>query len=430
MKRYAIGCLGCKVNTTEAEGIRQELNQKGYEEVSFREVADIYLILTCAVTNVASSKSRQKVNQAIRLNENAIIGVIGCYVQMSAEELKQNERIDILVGSSHKNKVPELIEKVIETKEKQYFVDDVRNDAKFEALSVQQFHHQTRAYLKIQDGCNQFCSYCVIPFARGKERSLPLIHVVENARKLSENHREIVLTGIHTGRYGQDVNSTLSKCIEQIIEESPKLDRLRISSIEATEIDRHLLEMMKDGRIIAKHLHIPLQSGSDAVLKRMNRPYTTEEFYNKITEIREMIPEISISTDLIVGFPQETEEEFEETVAFLKKCEFSFLHVFPFSAKDGTAAQNLNGHLSAEVKKKRVQQCVELSSKLENAYREKFLGKELDILVEKQEGKYSFGHSSEYIPVYIEGHIGNNQLVKVQCKSIRDNQIYAVEKAG
>ncbi len=380
MKQYAIACLGCKVNTTEAEGIRQALNQKGYIEVDYKETADVYLILTCAVTNVASSKSRQKINQAIRQNDKAIIGVIGCYVQMSSEEMKKNEDLDILVGSTHKNKVPELIEKVLETGEKQFFVDDVRKEAKFEALNVLKFDHQTRAYLKIQDLCNQFFSYCVIPYARGKERSLSIDEVVSNAKKLASNHQEIVLTGIHTGRYGQDEGFTLAQCIERIVSEVKLLKRLRISSIEITEIDNQLLSLIKNEDKVARHLHIPLQSGSDSVLKRMNRPYTTQQFYERIKEIRKEIPNISISTDLIVGFPQETQEEFDETVAFLEKCELSFIHVFPFSAKDGTVAQGLSGHISSEEKKRRAKVCMDLSKKFNEEYKRKFLNQKVQVL--------------------------------------------------
>ncbi|MFV0479801.1 MAG: tRNA (N(6)-L-threonylcarbamoyladenosine(37)-C(2))-methylthiotransferase MtaB [Anaerorhabdus sp.] len=428
MKQYAIACLGCKVNTTEAEGIREALNKSGYQETSFKEVADIYLILTCAVTNVASGKSRQKINQALRQNRKAIIGVIGCYVQVSADEIKENEDIDILVGSSHKDKVPELIERVLQTNEKQIVIDDVRKNAKFEALNVSHFEHKTRAYLKVQDGCNQFCSYCIIPYARGKERSLDLREVCTQAQQLSKNHQEIVLAGIHTGRYGQDQNSSLSCCIQEIMKSAPELGRLRISSIEVTEIDDFLLEMMNRTSVLAHHLHIPLQSGCDSVLKRMNRPYTTQEFYYKIQEIRQKVPHISISTDLIVGFPQETEEEFNQTVEFLKKCKFSFLHVFPFSAKKGTVAENFENQIAPDEKKRRVKVCSDLSVELYRDYQEKFIQKPLEVLVEKYNNGSSFGYSSEYLPVFIEGKHTQNKIVKVVCERIESSGVVAVIK--
>ncbi|MFV0380269.1 MAG: tRNA (N(6)-L-threonylcarbamoyladenosine(37)-C(2))-methylthiotransferase MtaB [Anaerorhabdus sp.] len=424
MKKYAISCLGCKVNSTEAEGIRETLNNGEYEEVDFREYADIYLIITCAVTNVASAKSRKKINQAIRQNKDAVIGVIGCYVQVSLDEIKKSEHIDILVGSSNKNQIPKLIEEVIKTKERQVLVDDVRENATFESLDISHYEHKTRAYLKIQDGCNQFCSYCIIPYARGKERSLPLDEVINNAKKLSLKHKEIVLTGIHTGRY-KDNNSSLSLCIKRIINEVQGLQRLRISSIEVSEIDDDLIDMLSKDNILAKHLHIPLQSGCDKILKMMNRPYTTEEFFNKIEEIRKKIPDISISTDLIVGFPQESDEDFNETLNFLKKCRFSFLHVFPFSLKDKTVATSLNNQNSNEIKRLRVKEATKISDDLYKEYQEKFIGKKLDVLVEKYDDQYSFGHSSEYIPVYVNGKFDNNNIVGVIGSLIKDGNIYA-----
>ncbi len=427
MKRYAIACLGCKVNTTEAQGIRQALNESGYQEVSFKEEAEVYVILTCAVTNTASSKSRQKVNQAIRRNNQAIVCVVGCYVQMSYEEMKEQDGIDILVGSSHKEKVPQLIERVRATKQKVVMVDDVRKKAVFEPLVINKFDYQTRAYLKIQDGCNQFCSYCVIPYARGKERSLTLEEVIQQAKKLAQNHREIVLTGIHTGRYG-DKGETLAMAMETILTEVPQLERLRISSIEITEIDNHLLQLIQKEKRIAKHLHIPLQSGSDTVLRKMNRPYTTSQFYERLQEIKKAVKDISISTDLIVGFPQETQEEFEETKKFLNLCEFSFIHVFPFSAKDGTEAAELNGQISGEEKKRRVKECSDISRKLYEKYKLKFIQKDVEVLIEKVQGGGSFGHTSEYLPVLVSGSFKANTMVRCRCERLELDNLIATVK--
>ncbi len=427
MKRYAIACLGCKVNTTEAQGIRQALNESGYQEVSFKEEAEVYVILTCAVTNTASSKSRQKVNQAIRRNNQAIVCVVGCYVQMSYEEMKEQDGIDILVGSSHKEKVPQLIERVRATKQKVVMVDDVRKKAVFEPLVINKFDYQTRAYLKIQDGCNQFCSYCVIPYARGKERSLTLEEVIQQAKKLAQNHREIVLTGIHTGRYG-DKGETLAMAMETILTEVPQLERLRISSIEITEIDNHLLQLIQKEKRIAKHLHIPLQSGSDTVLRKMNRPYTTSQFYERLQEIKKAVKDISISTDLIVGFPQETQEEFEETKKFLNLCEFSFIHVFPFSAKDGTEAAELNGQISGEEKKRRVKECSDISRKLYEKYKLKFIQKDVEVLIEKVQGGDSFGHTSEYLPVLVSGSFKANTMVRCRCERLELDNLIATVK--
>lgn len=421
--RYAISCLGCKVNTYEAESISQSLKKMNYEEVDFKQEADVYLIFTCAVTNTAASKSRQKINQAIRQNEKAIICVVGCYVQINAENMKENERIDILVGSSHKQELPRLIQEVIEKREKKILVDDVRKEAEFETLSLSHFEHQTRAYMKIQDGCNQFCSYCIIPYARGKERSYPLDQVLKTAQSLSENHAEIVLAGIHTGRYGHDLGLTLTTCLKEVLKAAPKIERIRISSIEITEITNELIDLMKSTTRIARHLHIPIQSGCNATLKRMNRPYTKEEFITRVMEIREALPHISISTDLIVGFPQESEEEFNETIQTLKDCEFSFMHVFPFSSKTGTVAEKMTGQISDKIKKERVQTCSSLSKNLYYGYKSSFINKDVTVLIEEHRGNQSFGHSSEYLPVTVEGIHERNKMIEVSISSMIDDEL-------
>lgn len=425
MIRYAISCLGCKVNTYEAGSINQSLKEKGYQETDFKEVADVYVIFTCAVTNTAASKSRQKINQAIRQNENAIICVVGCYVQISAEEMKKNEKIDILVGSSHKNEIPQLIEQVLKDRKQRVLLDDVRNKAVFETLNVSQFEHQTRAYLKIQDGCNQFCSYCIIPYARGKERSLELDKVIESAKALSNKHQEIVLAGIHTGRYGREFDVSLTECIMAILDNAPKLKRIRISSIEITEITDELIELMKSDKRIARHLHIPLQSGCNATLQRMNRPYTTEDYFLRIQEIRKQIPDISISTDLIVGFSGESDEEFDITKNFILKCHLSFLHVFPFSVKQGTVAEKLKSQVTNETKKARVKICTELSSKLNYEYKSSFVNKEVDVLIEESDKGKSFGHSSEYLPVTILSSCEKNKVVKCLCTHMIKDELFA-----
>lgn len=429
MIRYAIACLGCKVNTYEAGSIQETLNAKGYQEVDFKEVADIYLIFTCAVTNTAASKSRQKINQAIRQNKDAIICVVGCYVQINAENMKDNEYIDILVGSNHKHELPQLIERALNHQEKVVLVDDVRQDVEFEDLPLSKFEHQTRAYMKIQDGCNQFCSYCIIPNARGKERSLPLDKVLENSKQLAKKHKEIVLAGIHTGRYGVEFGESLTSCVATMLNEIPELERIRISSIEITEISDELIALMKANQRIANHLHIPLQSGCDDTLKRMNRPYTTAMFYERIQEIRKNLPGISISTDVIVGFPQESAEEFNQTIEFIKKCKFTFLHVFPFSAKSGTVAEKMADHVTDAVKKQRVLECSQLSQKLYYEYKCTFINQSVDVLIEEYQGENSIGHSSEYCPVTIEGKYERNEIVHVTITHmIKDNLVGKIKE--
>ncbi|MGB4613559.1 MAG: tRNA (N(6)-L-threonylcarbamoyladenosine(37)-C(2))-methylthiotransferase MtaB [Erysipelotrichaceae bacterium] len=428
MITFAVSTLGCKVNTFESVSIVESLKREGFIEVDFNDLADVYIIFTCAVTNVASSKSRKKINQAIRQNKDAVICVVGCYVQLEPKEIKDNENIDILVGSNYKNKIPEYIKKVLETKEKIDVVSDVRlKDIDFENLGVSLFDKQVRAYLKIQDGCNQFCSYCIIPYARGKERSLSVDEVISLSKTISLNHREIVLAGIHTGRYFSN-GYDLTKLIKKILDENNKIERLRVSSIEITEITDELIKLIKNDKRIARHLHIPLQSGSDEILKLMRRPYDTKLYLDRINYIRNEIPNISISTDVIVGFPNETDELFNDTLNFIKECSFSFIHVFPFSLKEGTDASKLKGFLSNAEKKERVKMVSDLSKKLYYIYKETFINKELEVLIEKHEKNYSFGHSSEYIPVYIKGIFDKNQIIKVKGTHISNEDFYAIKE--
>jgi len=428
MITFAVSTLGCKVNTFESVSIVESLKREGFIEIDFNDLADVYIIFTCAVTNVASSKSRKKINQAIRQNKDAVICVVGCYVQLEPKEIKDNENIDILVGSNYKNKIPEYIKKVLENKEKIDVVSDVRlKDIVFENLGVSLFDKQVRAYLKIQDGCNQFCSYCIIPYARGKERSLLVDEVISLSKTISLNHKEIVLAGIHTGRYFSD-GYDLTKLVKKILDENKKIERLRISSIEITEITDELINLIKNDKRIARHLHIPLQSGSDEILKFMRRPYDTKLYLNRINYIRNEIPDISISTDVIVGFPKETEELFNDTLNFIKECSFSFIHVFPFSLKEGTDASKLKGFISNAEKKERVKKVSDLSKKLYYIYKETFINKDLEVLIEKHEKNYSFGHSSEYIPVYIKGKFDKNQIIKVKGTHISNEDFYAIKE--
>ena len=422
MKSYGICTLGCKVNTYEAESVNQQLKERGYIEKDFKEVCDIYIIFTCAVTNTASSKSRKKIHQAIRQNKDALICVVGCYVQIDVDNLQKDDHIDILIGSKYKDKLVDYIERY---ENKQMNMVEELNNVPFEKLIVDSFEHQTRAYLKIQDGCNQYCSYCIIPYARGHERSMNPQEVVNEAKLLSLHHKEIVLTGIHTGRYGKEYGVSLAKLIKMILANCPQIDRIRISSIEITEIDEELIELIKNDKRVAAHLHIPLQSGDNRTLKRMNRPYTCEEFLNKITYIREQIPFISISTDLIVGFVQESEEEFAHTYEFLKECAFSFIHVFPFASKKGTKAYNMSGHVDNATKKLRSNQCLALSKNLNYVFASKFINQEVEILVEGNDANYSFGYTSEYIYVYIDEKIMPNTMVKAVITSIDKNRVYA-----
>lgn len=400
MTTFAIATLGCKVNTYESQGYESALVDKGYEQVSFKEKADVYIINTCAVTNTAGSKSRQKIHAAIALNPEALIAVVGCYAQTASEQLEQDANIDILLGSDGKSRLADMIEEGLRKKRPQKLIHDVRKVNVFEALPIHRFEHQTRAFLKIQDGCNQFCSYCIIPFARGAERSLPEDEVLAIARSLSESgHREIALSGIHTGRYGNGINSSLCQLMKRMVKEIPKLQRIRISSIEMNEITDELLEFIKGEEKIARHLHIPVQSANTTVLKNMNRPYTIAWFMERVDYIRSLIPDISISSDVITGFPQESEEQFQDTLDNIARMRLSFLHVFPYSRRDHTAAAQMSGHLENKIKKERASRLANLSKQLYTAYKQNFIGKEVSVIFEKEKDGKLIGHSSEYLEV-------------------------------
>ncbi|HBQ74614.1 MAG TPA: tRNA (N(6)-L-threonylcarbamoyladenosine(37)-C(2))-methylthiotransferase MtaB [Erysipelotrichaceae bacterium] len=400
MTTFAIATLGCKENTYESQGYESALLEKGYEQVSFKEKADVYIINTCAVTNTAGSKSRQKIHAAIALNPEALIAVVGCYAQTASEQLEQDANIDILLGSDGKSRLADMIEEGLRKKRPQKLIHDVRKVNVFEALPIHRFEHQTRAFLKIQDGCNQFCSYCIIPFARGAERSLPEDEVLAIARSLSESgHREIVLSGIHTGRYGNGINSSLCQLMKRMVKEIPKLQRIRISSIEMNEITDELVEFIKGEEKIARHLHIPVQSANTTVLKNMNRPYTIAWFMERVDYIRSLIPDISISSDVITGFPQESEEQFQDTLDNIARMRLSFLHVFPYSRRDHTAAAQMSGHLENKIKKERASRLANLSKQLYTAYKQNFIGKEVSVIFEKEKDGKLIGHSSEYLEV-------------------------------
>lgn len=428
MTTFAIATLGCKVNTYESQGYESALLEKGYEEVSFKDKADIYIINTCAVTNTAGAKSRQKIHQAHATNPDAIIAVVGCYVQTSKDAMEAMEHVDIIVGSDGKSQLADMIEHALVHRDKQVMLHDVRQVKAFEALPIHKFEHQTRAFLKIQDGCNQFCSYCIIPYARGAERSLKEEEALRVATDLVKNgHLEIVLSGIHTGRYGRDIGTNLLHLMKRMVNEIDGLKRIRISSIEMNELSDELLMYMKEEKKIARHLHIPIQTANNTVLKNMNRPYDVEWFKQRVEYIRSLMPDISISTDVITGFPQESEEEFMDTMKNIKEINFSFLHVFPFSKRDNTVAAKMSGHIENKVKKERAGKLIEISKELYDRYKEHFIGKEVDVLLEKMEDGYLFGHTSEYLPVYVKGNPEDlHKMVKVVIQTFENDKLYAV----
>lgn len=393
--------LGCKVNSYECSALASSLIKRGYKESKEKDL-DVVIINTCSVTATADQKSRQHIRKIMNEYPNAICVVMGCYSQGNCDYISSEIKPHILVGTSHRDEIPDLIEQYQRDKIPIVKVDDKPRFFKYEELGVTSFSENVRAYLKIQDGCDNFCSYCLIPFRRGKMRSRNKEYIIEEAKYLiSQGYKEIVLTGIHVGGYGRDLNDiSFSDLVEELCT-LPGLNSLRISSIEESEIDEKLIGLYKNNRVLAKHLHIPLQSGSDKVLQLMNRKYNCEQFYQKICALKEALPDVAITTDVIVGFPQEEEENFQETYNFIKKCGFHMLHVFPFSAREGTKAYSMSGQIDPRVKKERVTRLLELSKELWDDYTDKFVGQSIAVLVEKYDSQngIAYGHTSNYIDV-------------------------------
>ena len=424
--KVAIYSLGCKVNIYESEYVESLLKNHGYEIVPFDgdTTADIYIINTCSVTNESDRKSRKIIHQAKRKNDKAIIIVMGCYSQVKPNEIDA----DIVIGNKDKSKILEYINEYISKKNKIKKIYNLREDNDFETMYLDIFENHTRAFVKIQDGCNAFCSYCIIPYTRGKIRSKKFDDVVKEVTALIKNgYHEIVLTGIHTGKYGLDLeNTNLEKLLRKLVE-IPNLYRLRLSSIEINEITDGIMQLIKESKVIASHLHIPLQSGSNNILKAMNRRYTKEEFIEKTKKIKNLRNDISITTDLIVGFPGETEEDFQETIETIKKIGFTKIHTFPYSKREGTVASIMKNQIDGNVKKKRVKKIIELSDKLELDYYKQNVGKEFDGVSELKKDGTKLVHTSNFIPVIINDNIESNKIIKVKIKEVNNQgQVYGL----
>ena len=396
--KFKIITLGCKVNTYESNVMRDLLLDNGYIE---DDNADIYIINTCTVTNTSDNKSLKEFRRIKREHPNAITVICGCMVQIK----DHIEDIDasIILGNKDKSKIVELIKEYCTKKEKIVKIEDIMTTP-FEHMVLNNFN-RTRAFVKIEDGCENYCSYCIIPYARGKVRSKAKEDVLKEIQTLVNNgHHEVVLTGIHTGHYGADLdNYTFAMLLKEIVK-IKGLERLRISSIEITELDEEVLDVIKNNDIIVSHLHIPLQSGSDTILKLMNRKYDKKYFIDKIEEIRNIRPDISITTDIIVGFPGETEELFKETIDTVNKIKFAKIHVFPFSLRKGTKAEELPNHLDETTKKDRVRRLMAISKNLEIEYMEKFLNKEIVFIPEVYRDGYLIGHTGNYLLVKVRGN--------------------------
>lgn len=395
--KFGIYTLGCKVNTYESEFVKSLLENHGYEFRNFDDICDIYIINTCTVTNTSDIKSRKIIRQARRRNKDACIVAMGCFIQASSDNIIGD--IDIALGNKDKSRIVDFIEEYFETKNK--IVDLKENfDEKFEDMFIEKYQNRTRAFVKIQDGCENFCSYCIIPYVRGKCRSKNFDLVIKEIKTLVGNgFKEIVLTGIHTGNYGVDINTNFASLLNSIVQ-IEGLKRLRISSIEINELTDEVLEIIKNNDVIVNHLHIPIQAASDHVLKIMNRKYDLEFFQNRIKKIREIKKDISITTDIIVGHPLESDEDFNSSIEVIKEIGFSKIHVFPYSKRNGTKAAEML-QVDESIKKARAKKLLELSKELEINYMNKFIGKNLEVLIETCNSEYSIGHTTNYLNVKI-----------------------------
>ncbi len=416
--KVAFYTLGCKVNTYETESVWELFEQKGYERVDSKEFSDVYIINTCTVTNSGDSKSRKAIRKLIKQNPEAVIAVMGCYSQMSADEVLSIDGVDIVIGTKHRENLVNLVEEFLRDRARINEVTDISRYRVFDEVHVTHFTENTRAFLKIQDGCNNYCSYCIIPFARGPVRSRSKDSILKEANDLVMNgYHEIVLTGIHTGGYGQDLDDYTFYQLLQDLSQIENIKRIRISSIEINELTDEILHLIATSSKFANHLHIPLQSGSDDILKLMRRKYDKEEYKNRINYFRSLIPNLAVTTDVIVGFPGETDEMYNEMYEFIKEIEFSELHVFPYSKRSGTKAAQMKDQINGIVKSIRVNRLLELNEALATRFIQKFVEKQASVLFEKSDDKYTYGHSDTYIYVKVDKDINlHNKIANVTIK--------------
>lgn len=414
MKSVALHNLGCKVNSYEIEVMQQKLQQSGYKIVPFDSKADIYIVNTCTVTNIADHKSRQMLRRAKRQNPDAVVVAAGCYVQTGAGQIGADDCVDLAIGNNRKKDIAKILEAFLEEKKSQQdrnagcrvFTDEAMEE--YEQVRLERTGGHVRAVIKIQDGCNQFCSYCIIPFVRGRVRSRRQEDVLEEVRGLAQNgYKEVILTGIHLSSYGMDWDGAKEfrpACLLSLVEQVAAIDgieRIRLGSLEPRIITEEFAKRLASIPKICPHFHLSLQSGCDETLRRMNRHYTTGEYYGRVQILRRVFADPAITTDVIVGFPQETEEEFAVTEAFLEKTHFFEMHIFPYSRRKGTAADRLAGQLTAAIKQERSARLFLLEAKQSRQYRERYIGRQEEILVEEKKtigGRaYWVGHTRTYV---------------------------------
>lgn len=425
---FNIITLGCKVNQYESEAVEEIFQARGYEKK--QNNADIYVINTCTVTNMSDRKSRQMISRARRDNPEAVIAVMGCYSQVKPEEVAAIEGVDVVLGSRNKEEVVDLCENVLQNKKAIDKVLSFSETKTIEELEISNQEAMTRAYMKIQDGCNMYCSYCLIPYARGNIASRDMDSIKEEAKRLAQNgYKEIVLTGIHVASYGKDLRNGAS--LIDVIEEVAKtegIERIRLSSMEPRHITRDFLERMKATGKACDHFHLSLQSGSDDILRAMNRKYDTKIFKEKVDLIREVFPNAGLTTDIIVGFPTETEENHEETKDFVKEIKFAKTHLFKYSKRDGTKAASMKPEVDGNVKKERLKELEAIEEVNRLNFLKNQIGKTLSVLFESKsdmEG-YKSGYSTNYLRVNVKDHIGDNEIRDVLITEIKNDELIGI----
>lgn len=425
MPTVAFHTLGCKVNHYETEGIWQKFKDKGYQRIDFDRQSDVYVINTCTVTNTGDKKSRQIIRRAIRKNPEAVVCVTGCYAQIAPGEVIDIPGVDVVVGTQDRDKMIPYIEEHQQTRQPINGVSNIMKTRVFEEMDVPVFSDRTRASLKIQEGCNNFCTFCIIPWSRGLLRSRKPEHVLEQAQQLVDaGYKEIVLTGIHTAGYGEDLKDyDFADLLRDLETKVVGLKRIRISSIEASQVTDKVIKVIDQSEKVVRHLHIPLQSGSDTVLKRMRRKYTTSFYKEKVDRLKEALPGLAVTSDVIVGFPGETEAEFQETYRFIQEIGYSELHVFPYSKRTGTPAAKMDEHVSDPVKNKRVHQLIALSNQQAKDYAALYEGEEVEVIpeeiAEESSGQHVLvGYADNYLkvrfngPKEVIGHIVRVKIIK------------------
>jgi threonylcarbamoyladenosine tRNA methylthiotransferase MtaB len=419
MSTVAFHTLGCKVNFYDTEAIWQLFKADGFEQVDFEQTADVYVINTCTVTNTGDKKSRQIIRRAVRRNPDAIVAVTGCYAQTSPAEVAAIPGVDLVIGTQDREKIIPLVHEIQADRRPINAVRNIMKTREFEEMDVPDFADRTRAFLKIQEGCNNFCTFCIIPWSRGLMRSRKPESVLQQARQLVHaGYQEIVLTGIHTGGYGEDLDNYSLAQLLRDLDGVEGLKRIRISSIEASQITDEVIEVLKSSDKMCRHLHIPLQAGDDTVLKRMRRKYTIEEFAAKVEKLHEIMPDVAITTDVIVGFPGETEEMFQNGFKFMERMKFSEMHVFPYSKRTGTPAARMEDQIDEEEKNRRVHELIDLSERFQLEYACKWVGQVLEVIPERDfkgapgQGLLN-GHTDNYLNVVFQG---SEELLGRLCK--------------